>query len=134
MRRAELRVAPVEGDKEPAELVVTAFGGGGGGVDANVQRWRGQFKDADGNPPQIEVRTVKGRNIDVTRVETAGHYYPMQFPGRPKEPDRANYRLLGAIVQTPDVGYFLKMIGPDKTMKTAKGDFDQMIASISAQR
>jgi hypothetical protein len=131
MRRAELKVSPVEGDKEPAELVVFAFPGGAGTVEANVQRWQSQFKDADGNPPRIESRTVKGKNVDVTRVETAGHYYPSQFPGRPKEPDRPNYRLLGAIVQTPATGYFIKMTGPDRTMQAARDAFDQMIASMS---
>jgi hypothetical protein len=132
MRRAELKVPPVEGDKEPAELVVFAFPGGAGTVEANVQRWRSQFKDADGNPPRIESKTVKGKNVDVTRVETAGHYYPSQFPGRPKEPDRPNYRLLGAIVETPTTGYFIKMVGPDRTMLAARDAFDQTIASMAA--
>jgi hypothetical protein len=132
MRRAELKVAPVDGDKEPADLVVFAFAGDGGGVDANVQRWRSQFRDADGNQPRIESRTVKGKNVEVTRVETAGHYFPSPLPGRPKEPDRPHYHLLGAIVLTPTTGYFLKMIGPEKTMVAARDDFDQLIASLAA--
>jgi hypothetical protein len=131
MRRAELKVPPAEGDKDPAELVVFAFPGGAGTVEANVERWRSQFKDAGGNPPRVESRSVKGKNVDVTRVETAGHYFPSQFPGRPKEPDRPNYRLLGAIVQTPATGYFFKMVGPEKTMLAARDAFDQMIASMS---
>ena len=56
--------------------MVFAFPGGAGTVEANVQRWRSQFKDADGNPPRIESKVVKGKNVDVTRVETAGHYFP----------------------------------------------------------
>jgi hypothetical protein len=131
MRRAELKVSPVEGDQDPAELVVFAFPGGAGTVEANVKRWQSQFKDADGNPPRIESKSVPGKNVTVTRVETAGHYFPSQFPGRPKEPDRPHYRLLGAIVQTSETGYFLKMVGPDKTMQAARADFDQMIASMS---
>jgi hypothetical protein len=131
MRRAELKVPPAEGDTEPAELVVFAFPGGAGTVEDNIKRWQSQFKDQGGNPPRVESRTVKGKNVDVTRVETAGHYFPSQFPGRPKEPDRPNYRLLGAIVQTADVGYFFKMVGPEKTMVGARDDFDQMIASMS---
>jgi hypothetical protein len=132
MRKAEIKVAPVEGDKEPAELVVFAFPGGAGTVDANIKRWQGQFKDADGNPPRIESKDVKGKNVDVTRVETAGHYFPMTFPGQPKQVDRPNYRLLGAIVQAGTTGYYLKMVGPDKTMLAIRPDFDQLISSISA--
>jgi hypothetical protein len=134
MRRAELRVPPAEGDKEPAELVVTAFPGGAGPVEANIKRWQGQFKDEDGNPPKIDSKVIKGKNVDVTRVETAGHYFPMTFPGQPKQVDRPNYRLLGAIVQAGETGYYLKMVGPDKTMQAARPDFDQLIASASAEK
>src|SRR3954463_6163659 len=84
MRRAELKVAPAEGDKEPAELVVFAFPGGAGTVEANIKRWQGQFKGDDGQPPKIETKVVKGKNVEVTRVETAGHYFPMTFPGQAK--------------------------------------------------
>lgn len=133
MRRAELRIAPAEGDKEPAELVVFAFPGGAGTVEANVKRWQSQFKDAGGNPPPVESKTVKGKNVEVTRVETAGHYYPSQFPGQAKQSDQPNYRLLGAIAQTGTTGYFLKLVGPDKTVQAARPVFDQLIASMTAQ-
>ena len=91
MRRAQLKVEPVEGDDYPAELVVFAFPGGAGTVDANLTRWQRLFKDKDGNPPKIESKKVKGKNVDVTRAETSGHYYPAQFGGRP-EPDRPDAR------------------------------------------
>jgi hypothetical protein len=131
MRRAELKVEPIEGDSFPAELVVFAFPGGAGTVEANIKRWQNQFKDKDGEPPKVESKTVKGKNTDVTRVETAGHYYPTRFPGRPAEPDRPDARLLGAIVQGEKVAYFLKMIGPDKTMQKIRPAFDDLIASLT---
>ena len=83
MRRAELKVEPIDGDDFPAEMVVYVFPGGVGGVQANVERWKSQFKDKDGNPPTVENKKVKGKNVDVTRVETSGHYHPSQFPGLP---------------------------------------------------
>jgi hypothetical protein len=134
MRRAELKVAPVEGDKDPAELVVFAFPGGAGSVQDNIKRWQNQFKDANGDPPPVESKEIKGKNVGVTRVEIAGHYFPMTFPNQPKQADRPNYRLLGAIVQTGATGYFLRMTGPDKTMKAVGPEFDQMIASMSADK
>src|SRR5215212_11143769 len=81
MRRAQLSVEPVKGDPEPAELLVFAFPGGGGSAEDNIKRWRGFFKDADGNPPKVETKVVKGKNVDVTRVEAAGHYVAPKFPG-----------------------------------------------------
>ena len=105
MRRAELKVEPIEGDDYPAELVVFAFPGGAGTVEANLERWQKLFKDKDGNPPKIESKKVKGKNVEVTRAETSGHYHPAQFPGTATEPDRPDARLLGAIVMTDEVSY-----------------------------
>jgi hypothetical protein len=133
MRRAQLKVEPAQGDEFPAELVVYAFPGGAGSVEANVKRWQSQFKDADGNPPKIESKTVKGKNVEVTRVETSGHYTPSRFPGVAPEPERDNARLLGAIVVTEKVGYFLKMVGPDKTMNSLRPAFDDLISSIEVE-
>src|SRR5262249_18711785 len=128
MRLAQLKVDPIEGDDYPGELVVSAFPGGAGSVEANLQRWQRMFKDRDGNPPRIESKTVKGKNVDVIRAETSGHYTPPQF-GRP-EPERPDARLLGAIITTEDVGYFIRMVGPNKTMIKLRPDFDELLTTI----
>jgi hypothetical protein len=134
MRRAQLSVDPVEGDTEPAELVVFSFPGGAGTVEANIERWRGQFRDGENKPPKIESKTVKGKNVDVTRVETAGRYVAPEFPGSSKAVNKPNFRLLGAIVQTDRGAFFLKMIGPDRTMLAARSAFDDLIASMEAEK
>ena len=118
----------------PAELVVFAFPGGVGSVQANLERWKSQFKDKDGNPPKIETKKVKGKNVEVTRVETSGHYHPAQFPGRPAEPDRDDARLLGAIVVTDKVSYVIKMVGPDKTMTKIRPEFDELLGDDQGGR
>jgi hypothetical protein len=129
MIQNQMSVPPAQGDTEPAELTVSAFRGGGGGVEANLKRWQSQFKDADGNPPKLDRKTVKGQNVDVVRAETGGHYYPPPFT---RLPDKADYRLVGAIVETPDAGYYLKLIGPEKTVSAARPAFDKLLASIKA--
>jgi hypothetical protein len=133
MRVAQLQVEPKKGDEFPALLVVYAFPGGAGTVEANVKRWQSQFKTADGNPPKIESKTVKGKNVEVTKVETAGHYAPGPIPGMPAEPERDNARLFGAIVVTERVGYFLKMVGPDKTMDAIRPAFDTLISTLEVE-
>ncbi len=130
MRRAQLKVNAAEGDAQGAELILFAFPGGAGGVDSNVERWQRMFRDKDGNPPKVDVKTVKGQNTEVNRVEIAGNYTPMTFPGKEKQSSKDNYRLLGAIVITPETGYFLRMVGPDKTITAARDDFDKLIKSI----
>jgi len=130
MRRAQLKIEPAKDDKQGAELILFAFPGGAGSVDANVERWQRMFRDKDGNPPKVDVKTVKGQNTDVNRVEIAGNYTPMTFPGQQKQASRDNYRLLGAIVITPETGYFLRMVGPEKTVAGAREDFDKLVKSL----
>lgn len=132
MRLAELKVEPVEGDDFPAELVVYAFPGGAGSVDDNIKRWQNQFKDKTDNVPKADVKKVKCKNIEATRVETSGRYHPAQFGGK-AEPDRDSARLLGAIIVTNRVSYFLKMVGPDKTMNKLKPEFDALLATLSVK-
>jgi hypothetical protein len=126
MRKAQLTIEPAKGDDEPAELVLFVFPGGAGPVKQNIERWRGQFKTKNGELPEVESKTLKGQNVEATRVEIAGTYTdPFSKAGA-----KPNYRLLGAIVVTDDAGYFFKMVGPDKTMNAAEADFDGLVKSI----
>ena len=49
MRVAEFVVPKVGTDPEDADVVIY-FAGGGGSVDANIQRWIGQFQQPSGAP------------------------------------------------------------------------------------
>ena len=60
MRRAELKVEPIEGDDYPAELIVSAFAGAAGSVEANLTRWQNFFKDEDGNITQDRKQESSG--------------------------------------------------------------------------
>jgi hypothetical protein len=131
-RRAELKVEPTEGDDYPAELIVSAFPGAAGSVEANLERWQNFFKDEDGKSPKIESKKVQAKNVEVTQAETSGHYYPASFGGA-KEPDRPGARLLGVIVTGEKYSYYIRMVGPDKTMKKLKDDFDEMVKSIKLE-
>jgi hypothetical protein len=133
MRRAELKVEPIEGDDYPAELIVFAFRGGAGSVEDNLTRWQKLFKDEDGNSPKIESKKVQAKNVEVTRAETSGHYYPTAFPGAPKPPDRPGARLLGVIVTGEKNSYYIRMVGPDKTMKKLTTDFDDMVKTMKLE-
>jgi hypothetical protein len=133
MRRAQLKAEPIDGDNYPAELVVFAFPGGAGTLDANLERWKKQFTDKDGNPVKMESKKVKGKNTDVVRVETNGNYHPSQFPGMAPEPDRQDARLLLGFVATDNASYVLKMVGPNKTMTKISPEFDALLATIKVE-
>ncbi len=131
MRKAQIKVDPVQGDADPAELVVTAFAGGAGSLDANVKRWEGQFTGEDGKTPKAKVENKKGKNVEVSRVEVAGRYVAAMTPGQPGQNNKPNYRLLGAIVVTPESSYYFKLTGPDKTVASTSKEFDAMIESMT---
>jgi hypothetical protein len=130
MRALELKFGPAEGDKDAAELVLFAFPGGAGTVQMNVDRWQQQFLDAAGKPAEIKTEKIKGKDVEVTLVEAAGRYVAAIQPGRPERYDKPDYRLLGAIVTTPETGYFIKSVGPEKTMTEAREAFIEMAKSI----
>ena len=48
-------------------------------------------------------------------------------------PSATNARMLVAIVTTDKVSYFLKMVGPDKTMTALKPTFEALIASLEVK-
>jgi hypothetical protein len=119
----------IPGDAEPAELGVFFFGSGGqgGSVDANVQRWIGQFAPESGSAkPSQRVETIEG--IRVTRVSARGTY-ASGMPGGPSTP-KAHYALLGAIAEGPGGNVFFKLTGPSKTVDKAAPKFDALLRSL----
>jgi hypothetical protein len=130
MRRAQLTIEPAEGDKSSAELAVFGFPEGGGTVRQNVTRWENQFKDANGQRPKAKTEKVQGKNTEVTRVELSGEYTD-PFAGKGAQPD---YHLLGAIVESgKGTAYFLKLVGPEKTVSKIKPQFDKMLKTIEVK-
>lgn len=115
MRLATFDVPAVENDKEHGEFVVSSFAGGGGGVDANIGRWVGQFS-AEGR--EATVRQGKAGKNEYFVVNIAGTY--MKPDGPPflrKTKATPGQRMLGVILnQAAGEVYFLKLTGPDVTV------------------
>jgi hypothetical protein len=125
MRAATYIIPAAEGDSEGAECAV--FENLGGGVQANITRWVGQFDNREGEPNQ-KSETING--LPVTTVDVSGAFKgggPMMGQsGAPK----AGYRMLGAIVEGPEGDVFFKLTGPAKTVAAAQDEFQAMIKSI----
>jgi hypothetical protein len=132
MRQAQYRLPKVEGDTEDAELTVFFFQGGGGGVQANVDRWIGQFSKADGSPANDIARTAHktANGIPLTVVDVTGTYdgaMSMQ-----KEPAvKPNYRMLAAVAEASNGPWFFKLTGPAKTILKWQPSFDAFLDSIA---
>jgi hypothetical protein len=130
MRIAEYAVPHAAGDTEDGECVVSTLGGGGAGgsIDRNIDRWIRQFDPAGASTPKRATRDVEG--MHVTTFDMAGTYLGMRMPGAPPATPKANYRLLGAVVETPSGLWFFKLTGPTATMLAAASEFDGLISSL----
>ena len=130
MRAATYLIPAAPGDSEGGECAV--FMNIGGGVDANIKRWIGQFQQSDGSSSTSKAKqnkeTVNGfqvTTVDLTGVFNGGMAMMGQAPAQ-----KTNYRLLGAIVETPQGEVFFKLTGPEKTISAAQADFTALIKSI----
>lgn len=133
MRAATYAVPATAGDKDAGECVVYYFGKGqGGGVEANLQRWTGQFKDASGQPVKNAVtkkKTVHG--MPVTTIDVNGSYSGMGGPMMAAQAAKPGYRMLGAIVEGPEGSVFFKFTGQGKTVAANQKGFDAMVESVA---
>lgn len=112
MRLATFEVPAAEGDKEKSEFVVSSFPGGGGGVDANISRWVGQFA-----PEGRKAVVVQGKagendyfiaNISGTYMKSAGPAFGGKATPTPDQ------RVINVFLNLEGKAvYFLKLTGPD---------------------
>jgi hypothetical protein len=123
MRKAQFKV-PGQG-KAPGEVVFFHFGpGGGGGTQANINRWLGQFEEPkDKLNAKTEETTVKGRKV--TYVQAEGTYLS-GMPGAAKTPQPGTL-LLGAIMESEEGDVFIRFTGPSAVGKASVAAFRKMV-------
>jgi hypothetical protein len=132
MRLATYTVAP------GTECAVYFFGAGqGGSVEANVDRWIGQFLQADGkaskSAAKIAKRTIQG--FPTTTVDVSGAYTGMGGPmAKSDAPPMPDYRMLAAIVEGPQGSIFFKCTGPAAAVTANQAAFEKMLASLGPVR
>lgn len=127
MRNGEYVVAGSE-----SVLTVFHFPGMGGDLRANVTRWVGQFRNAEGQPMSLEEATVEEKTVSglpVTTVDVQGTFATsMGSDGTPQR----NSRLLGAIVTGPQGPVFFKLVGDAESVGSAAEAFAALVASFEA--
>jgi len=129
MRMAQFRFPGNDGD---GELVI--FSGIGGSIDANLNRWYGQFKsETENSVSESAIRTnsqIKDMNVTFSYVE--GTYLKSTMGMSGTKTEMPNYALLAAIVATPDGLYYFKGTGPKSIMDSQKVNFETFIYSIES--
>jgi hypothetical protein len=97
-----------ESDKD-GRLTVSAAGGD---IESNIERWRTQF---GGNPEKEARRTIEASDFQITLVDFAGEFSDQRGPFAPasKQPGA---RMLAAIIPIDGELFFVKAVGPEKTI------------------
>lgn len=131
MRKAQL-TPPSAGSAAPGEVTFFHFGPGqGGSVEQNIQRWTAQFQaGAAGSNAMQKVGQHGGTKVTYV---TASGTFQSGMPGGPTTP-LEGYALLGAIIESPGGNVFVKMTGPEETVRAATAAFEAMITSAAEYR
>lgn len=126
-----LAQAAIPGPGGPGQLAVFYFGeGGGGGVEANLQRWIGMMEVKPGTKARRE--TFESNGLRITWLDVAGTLLPSQMGMGPTEPT-PNMRMLAAVVEGPRGPWFFRANGPDATMADQRDEFLAMLKSLRTE-
>jgi len=132
MRVAQYKLPKAAADTDDASLVVYYFGHGqGGSTAANVERWVGQMKQADGNAAKdAKEEHFETNGLKVTTVDVSGTYVAETAPGSGSFLNKPGYRLRGAVIETANGPYFVKLVGPEKTVAQWNESFVSYLKSF----
>jgi hypothetical protein len=131
-RTAQFTIPKSKDDKYDGEMYVFYFKGGGGDTKANVDRWKGQFTAPEGKKVESKVDDMKVGDTPVTYADIKGtyKYKKRPFDANEKEELRPDYRLIGVIFESKNGPYFIRMIGPAKTIAENKKAFDEWLKGL----
>jgi hypothetical protein len=136
MRIAQYRLPKAPGDAEDASLVLYYFGQGQGGTrEANIERWVAQMKQPDGTSSKDKAREeqLEVNGLKLFTVDLSGTYVAETAPGSGTFHDKPAYRLRAAVVETPKGSYFVKLVGPEKTVSRWNESFLSYIWSFEVR-
>jgi hypothetical protein len=119
---------PGRNDSSAAEIVVFYFGPNQGGpLQANIDRWKGQFRpNEDGSPVDADVSEMTSDgDLAITLVEIFGDYMRMGAAFySPKQ------HFITAIVEGPIGQVFIRFVGDEATVTPNREAFLEMITSL----
>lgn len=112
------------------ECYLSAMPGSAGGLEANINRWRGQMGLPDYSAEELAKLPRKSfLNREATYVNFDGDFKPVGAADATK-----GFRLVGLVQTAPEFTLFVKMTGPKELIARNEVAFDEFIQSISVKR
>ncbi len=125
--RSPMRLAEIQA---PGGLhgSVYYFGEGrGGGLEPNIERWKGQWTEAG----EWKRETLElDDDMRATLLSGFGRYVAPLRPGLPDKHDKPDHGLLAAYVEVPKGPLMFKIVGPKKDVEKAATAFRNWIRSF----
>lgn len=121
------------GDDGSAEVVIFYFGeGSGGGVDANVARWLGQFEQPDGSSTRDKATITEreANGLKLTIADMRGTYVAPVRPGATQRNNRPNQRMLGIVAEGGSGPWYIRVLGPEATMAKWEASVEEFLSSL----
>ena len=100
----------------------------GGTIDNNLERWSGQFGYSLSDS-EVNIRAENINGMQVSIISILGTYTNTMAFSNATQP-KSNYRLLGAIADTPDGLYYFKLTGPNPVITSKIEEFTRFIQSL----
>ena len=134
MRLAQLVVPDVDG----VDAVVFFFGAGGGGaVEDNIERWRGQMQGDDEGTVETH---EPAEGVTITLLDVTGAYSTSPMNPHGSDPHgnphgggasgHGDFRMLGAVLEIPGGPLFVKVIGPKRVVADLKSALTAWLLSF----
>ena len=128
MRLAEFAL-PSTGDKG-ADVIVYFFGTGqGGSVDANLERWKGQFSNPNGPVTDVVTRDTSGV-FPLTIAEYRGTYARGIGMGSTAEAALPDHVLVAVVAETPRGTLFFQLFGPRPAVDARRADYLRFVRGL----
>lgn len=91
--------------KGELEVTLTSMGGG---IDSNIDRWKGQIQHGDSDAPKQESFSMAG--LEGTLIDCRGRYSSNVATNNPGS--KNDWRLVGIGVPAPGRDFFVRVVGP----------------------
>ncbi|MDK9698533.1 MAG: hypothetical protein OEM52_00085 [bacterium] len=128
MRLAQYQLVRQGGDSDDGEMALFYLGSNAGSIDANIERWKGQFTE---RKDESTAKLTSSGKLPVTITELAGTLNQSAMMSGATG-TKEKWRLWAAIVETQAGPYFFKAVGPEKTMKAHRDALKSWILKANA--
>jgi hypothetical protein len=117
------------GPDDRSECYVSSLAGDGGGVRANIDRWRGQMGAQPSTPEEFAaLESVRLLGVDATLVEVHGAFQGMNGE------QIADATMLGAVAPLEGRVLFVKLVGPSAVVAAERAAFLAFCQSLQPEQ